>query len=84
MTTKEMSDIVKANVDKTVRVTYSNGEADLALVLTVDDEGFVYDLASVPPEERKTSYWTPSRRSKESKVSVRTSSNVIHVPWRCR
>jgi hypothetical protein len=59
MTTKEMSDIVKANVDKTVRVTYSNGEADLALVLTVDDEGFVYDLASVPPEARKTSYWTP-------------------------
>jgi hypothetical protein len=55
MTTKEISDIVKANVDKTVRVTYSNGEADLALVLTVDDEGFVYDLASVPPEERKTS-----------------------------
>ena len=58
MTTNEMSDLVRANIDKTVRITHSNGEVDLAIVLTVDDEGFVYDLASLAPEERKTSYWT--------------------------
>jgi hypothetical protein len=53
-----MFDIVTANLDKTVRVTYRNGETDLALVLTVDDEGFVCDLASVRPEDRKTAFWS--------------------------
>ena len=56
--TKDLADIVRANLDKTVRVTYRNGETDLALVLTVDDEGFVYDLASARPEERKAAFWT--------------------------
>ncbi len=58
MTPKEMADVARANIDKTVRIKYKGGEIDLALVLTVDDEGLVFDLATVSPEERKTSYWS--------------------------
>jgi hypothetical protein len=53
----EMIEILKANIDKTVRVTYQDGDTDLALVLTVDDEGFVFDLASLRSGEQNTSYW---------------------------
>jgi len=58
MTTNEISNLARANIDKTVKITYSNGETELALVQSVDDEGFVYDLASIPAEKRKTPYWT--------------------------
>ena len=58
MTTKEIIEVLKANIDKTVRVTYQDGDTDLALVMTVDDEGFVFDLASLNPGEGKAIYWT--------------------------
>ena len=58
MTPNEMSDLVKANIDRIVKVIYGNGQTDLGLAQSVDDEGFVYDLASLAPDERKTSYWT--------------------------
>jgi len=59
MTTAEIGEFLRANIDKTILVKYKNGETDLALVLTVDDEGFVYDLGSLKPEDRETEYWTP-------------------------
>ena len=55
MTTNEMVDIAKANVDKTVKFTYHSGDIDLAVVITVDDEGFVYRLTG----EGDTMFWTP-------------------------
>jgi hypothetical protein len=58
MTVDEIIELVKANVDNVITVTYKSGEVDTALVLTVDDEGFVYDLTSLKPEDRKTEYWT--------------------------
>jgi hypothetical protein len=58
MTLDEIIRVVRANVDKLVIITPKTGEADLALVLTVDDEGLVYDLASLKPEDRKAAYWT--------------------------
>jgi hypothetical protein len=54
MKTEEMRDIVRARVDKRVRITYRDGGTDLAHVLTVDDEGFVYDLAAVRPHNSAT------------------------------
>jgi hypothetical protein len=50
--------LLRASVDKTVKITYANGEIDMALVRSADDEGVVYDLASIRPEDRKTEYWT--------------------------
>ena len=58
MTSEEMSAILRTSIDRTVNVTYRNGETDLALVLTVDDEGFVYTVVSPPRGERETPYWT--------------------------
>lgn len=58
MTTEEAIAVLMANIDKTVKVTYKDGDIDLALVLTVDDEGFVFDLAALPVEERAAAYWT--------------------------
>ncbi len=59
MTIELIIEALKANIDKTVKITYGDGDTDLAIVLKVDDEGFVFDLASLRPEERKTEYWTP-------------------------
>jgi hypothetical protein len=58
MTSQETADILRANLDKTVRITYSNGETDLAFVITVDDEGVVYGLASADAEQRTAEFWT--------------------------
>jgi hypothetical protein len=57
MTTKEIIQVLRANIDKTVSVSYQDGDTDLALVLTVDDEGFVFNLSSLRPEDRDTEYW---------------------------
>jgi DNA-directed RNA polymerase subunit E'/Rpb7 len=59
MTIDEIIQLVRASVDEVITVKYKSGEVDVALVLTVDDEGFVYDLACLKPEDRKTEYWTP-------------------------
>ena len=69
MTIEEMAAITKANIDRTVTVRFRNGESDLALVLTVDDEGFVYDLASLEPQDRKTSFWTAFSEVEEIEVA---------------
>ena len=57
MTLDEITQLVRASVGRVIIVKYKNGETDIALVQTVDDEG-VYDLASLKPEERNTAYWT--------------------------
>ena len=40
------AEIIRANIDKTVHVSYSDGTSRTLLVHTVDDEGFVCDIAS--------------------------------------
>ena len=59
MSLDEIIQLVRSNVHKVITVKYKTGEVDVALVLTVDDEGFVYDLASLEQEDRQTEYWTP-------------------------
>jgi hypothetical protein len=58
MTLDEITQLVRASVGRVISVKYKNGETDIALVQTVDEEGFVYNLASLKPEDRKTAYWT--------------------------
>jgi len=60
MTTEEIIQVLRANIDQTVWVIRQDGDTDLALVLTVDNEGFVFDVVSMHDGERKTTaYWTP-------------------------
>lgn len=60
MTGEEIAQLLRANINKIVRVTYQDGSIDSVLVLTVDDEGFVFDVASIEDGGRKTTeYWTP-------------------------
>jgi hypothetical protein len=45
-------DALKANVDKTVTLVFSNGEVVTANLILVDDEGIVYDLIASNLEGR--------------------------------
>jgi hypothetical protein len=58
MTNEEITAVLRANVAKTVKVIYRDGDTALALVQSVDDEGFVYDLAYLSGAERTTAFWT--------------------------
>jgi hypothetical protein len=50
MTANEIVVTLKANVGRTVRVTYIGGETEVLFVHSVDDEGFVTDPIS--PDEK--------------------------------
>ena len=58
MTPDQMADTLRASIDQRVEVTYTDGKTEELLVHTVDDEGFVCDIArpesSDPPEY---AYW---------------------------
>jgi len=59
MTHDEIAEMLRANIDRAVGVTYTDGETAELLIHTVDDEGFVCDIArpgaaSDPPEY---AYW---------------------------
>ena len=54
MNVVEVRACLLANIDAVVHVTWTDGDKYYVKVLTVDDEGFVYDL--VPPDPR-TPYW---------------------------
>jgi tetratricopeptide (TPR) repeat protein len=52
VTPDEIQRLIKANIDKTVSVVYVDGKTEELFVHTVDDEGFVCDIAnkmSQPP-----------------------------------
>jgi len=55
MTSAQVRDVLVANVDRAVEVTWSDATKYDVTIITVDDEGFVYDL--IPPDP-KTAYWT--------------------------
>ncbi len=44
MNRDEISQILKANIDKVVRVTFTNGILRLVTVINLDDEGFINKL----------------------------------------
>jgi hypothetical protein len=53
----EIEQIIRANIDKTVRVSYSDGTGQTLIVHTVDDEGFVCDIASEMSRPPRFAYW---------------------------
>jgi hypothetical protein len=53
----EIQRIIVANVDKTVSVVYTDGTTKKLFVHTVDDEGFVCDLATETSEPPPCAYW---------------------------
>ena len=55
MNAVEVKRCLLANVDAVVHVTWADNDVGDVKIISVDDEGFVYDL--VPPDP-KTPYWT--------------------------
>ncbi len=54
MTSIEIRELLNANLDRGVQVLWDDGEKEDVMVVSVDDEGFVYDLI---PADPKTPYW---------------------------
>ena len=46
MKADEIEQAIRANIDQTVSVVYTDGTTQTLFVHTVDDEGFVCDIAS--------------------------------------
>jgi hypothetical protein len=46
---------MNSNIGRTIEVKWAGHQPQVVKVITVDDEGFVYDL--VPPDP-KTPFWT--------------------------
>ena len=55
--TNEIERLIKANVDKTVTVVYVGGEIENLFVHSVDDEGFVCDIAAEITQPPACAYW---------------------------
>lgn len=56
MCSAEIERIIRANIDKMVRVVYADGTTHKLRVHTVDDEGFVCDLAT-ETQQPPYAYW---------------------------
>ena len=54
MTSAQIRNLLVANVDRAVEVKWSDATKCDVTIITVDEEGFVYDF--IPPDP-KTAYW---------------------------
>ena len=59
MTAQEISDLLTSNIGKAVRVTPVGGEPELLLVLSVDKEGFTYQLLA-SGQDQSVKHWWPT------------------------
>ena len=57
MDTNEIERFLNANIDKIVCVVYADGETENLFVHSVDEEGFVCDLASEMTQPPTGAYW---------------------------
>ena len=57
MDTHEIERLIKANVDKTVTIVDVDGEIQNLFVHSVDDEGFVCDIAAEMTQPPAGAYW---------------------------
>jgi hypothetical protein len=53
----EIEQIIRANIDKRVRAVYADDTIETLFIHTVDDEGFVCDLASEMSQPPRCAYW---------------------------
>jgi hypothetical protein len=66
----EIQLVIKANIDKTVCVVYAAGKTEKLFVHTVDDEGFVCDIASEMSEPPPNAYWVRFTDVREARAVV--------------
>ena len=67
MRADEIESVIRANVDKTVCVVYMDGNTEKLFVHTVDDEGFVCDIATEITEPPACAYWVRYRDVREAR-----------------
>ncbi len=65
MNADEIEQLIKASVDKTVCVTYADGKTENLFVHTVDDEGFVCDIAAEMTQVPLYANWVRFRDVRE-------------------
>jgi len=63
----EIELVIKANIDKTVCVVYADGRTEKLFVHTVDDEGFVCDIATEMNQPPPYAYWVRFRDVREAR-----------------
>jgi hypothetical protein len=66
MNADEIELVIKANIDKLVCMVYADGETEKLFVHTVDDEGFVCDIATEMSEPPPCAYWVRFRDVREA------------------
>ena len=57
MDPNEIKRIIRANIDKTVRVVDVDGTTQTLFVHSVDEEGFVCDIESEMTQPPRCAYW---------------------------
>lgn len=57
MQADEIEQVIKANIDQTVCVVYTDGRTEKLFVHTVDDEGFVCDIVAEMTQPPAYAYW---------------------------
>jgi hypothetical protein len=53
----EIEQILKANIDRTVSVVYTDHETEKLFVHSVDEEGFVCDIGAEMTQPPACAYW---------------------------
>jgi hypothetical protein len=63
----EIEHVIRANIDKTVCVVYADGKIENLFIHTVDDEGFVCDIATEMTQPPSYAYWVRFRDVREAR-----------------
>jgi hypothetical protein len=63
----EIEQVIRANIDKTVCVVYADGKIENLFVHTVDEEGFVCDVAADMTQPPPYAYWVRFRDVREAR-----------------
>ncbi len=69
MKVDEIEQVIKANIDRTVSVVYADGGAEKLFIHTVDEEGFVCDIAAEMAQPPAYAYWVRFRDIREVRPS---------------
>ena len=70
MRPEEIEQIIKANIDKKVCVVYVDGRTEELFVHTVDDEGFVCDIANEMSQPPPYAYWVRFTDVREARAGA--------------
>ena len=69
VTADEIEQVIKANIDGTVSVVYTDGGAEKLFVHTVDEEGFVCDIVAEMSQPPAYAYWVRFTDIREAHAS---------------